>query len=107
KVFGLLRRSEVTGKRTLVNLGQGVMKALPVAERLVERRVEPVQEPELELIRALEQVLQFGEGQRHVRCLLPRVRLKPRSVRRHAQVTSGEPLLRSAVVEKDGPPAIE
>ena len=54
-----------------MDLGQRVVQALAVAERLVERRVEPVEEPQLELVGALEQVLQLGERQRDVRRLVP------------------------------------
>ena len=48
----------------------------------MDRRVEAVQEPELELVRAFEEVLQVAEAERDVRHLVPCPRLKP-PVRRH------------------------
>ena len=60
-----------------MHLGQCVVQALAVAERLVDRRVEAVEEPQLELVRALEQVLELGERERDVRRLVPGVGLEP------------------------------
>ena len=59
--LGLLSRKQVAVDRALVDLGERVVKAFAVAERLVDGWVEPVEEPELELVVALEQVLQLGE----------------------------------------------
>ena len=68
---------EVAGERPLVDLGQGVVQPLAVAERLVDRRVEAVEEPQLELVGALEEVLELGERQRDVRRLVAGVGLEP------------------------------
>lgn len=55
------RGHQVTVDRPFVDLGQGVVKAFAVTERLVDGRIEAVQEPQFELIGALEEVLQLRE----------------------------------------------
>ena len=68
---------DVAVEGPLVDLGQRVVEALAVAERLVQRRVEAVEEAQLELVGALEEVLQLGEDERDVGRLVPRLRLEP------------------------------
>ncbi len=49
---------DVAGDRALVDLGHHVMDGLAIAECLVDRGVEAVEETQLELVGALEEVLQ-------------------------------------------------
>ena len=77
QVFGVQAGDDVAVDGPLVDLGHHVVDGLAVAEGLVDRRVEPVQEPELELVRALEEVLQVAEAERDLRHLVPRPGLEP------------------------------
>ena len=88
-----------------MRLGQRVVQPLAVAERLVQRRVEAVEEAQLELVRALEEVLELGERERDVRELLLGMRLERR--RRSSRVAGQEPGLPSAVVEELRPSAVQ
>lgn len=58
----LRRVDDVALHSALVHLGHHVMERLAVSEFLLQRRVEAVQEPQLELVRAFEQVLQLAEA---------------------------------------------
>ena len=60
---------------TLVHLRQRVVQAFPVAERFVQWRVEAVQEAQLELVRALEQVLQLRKRERDLSAFSAGLRL--------------------------------
>ena len=77
QVIGVQAGDDVAVDGALVDLGHHVVDGLAVAEGLVDRRVEPVQEPELELIRALEEVLQVTEAERDLRHFVPRPRVEP------------------------------
>jgi hypothetical protein len=72
--LGRRRSQDITVQGTLVCLGERVVQSLPIAECLMQRRVEAVKEAELELIRALEKVLEFGERQGDVRNFTLRLR---------------------------------
>ena len=60
-----------------MHLGQRVVQRLAVAQRLVERRVEAVEDAQLELVRALEEVLQVREREDDVRDSGARRRREP------------------------------
>ena len=77
QVLGVKVGDDVAVDRPLVDLGHHVVDGLAVAERLVDRRVEPVEEPQLELVRALEEVLQVAEAERDLRDLVPGPGLEP------------------------------
>ena len=100
EILGRVVPDDVAGERALVHLRQRVVQPLPVAERFVQRRVEAVEEAQLELVRALEQVLQLRERERDLRRLVAGLGLEPRRVGRHASVPGREPLLARAVVEE-------
>ena len=59
----------LAAQRARVHLGQRVVQRLAEAERLVDRRVEAVEDAQLELVRTLEEVLEVGE--REARRLRP------------------------------------
>jgi hypothetical protein len=61
------RVSHIAADRAGVHLGQRVVQRLAVAQRLVDRRIEAVQDAQLELVRALEEVLEVGEREHDVR----------------------------------------
>ena len=61
------RVGDVAAERARVDLGERVVQRLAVAERLVDRRVEAVEDAQLELVRALEEVLEVGEREDDVR----------------------------------------
>ena len=82
QVIGVQAGDDVAVDGALVDLGHDVVDGLAVAERLVDRRVEAVQEPELELVRALEEVLQVTEAERDVRHFVPRPWVEPVGERR-------------------------
>ena len=84
-----------------MHLGEGIVEALPISERLVQRRVEAVQKAELELVSALKEILQLRERERDVRCLPLRVRLKEATL--CLSVAGEEPLLTRAMVEEGRP----
>ena len=77
QVIGVQAGDDVAVDGALVDLGHHVVDGLAVAEGLVDRRVEAVQEPELELVRALEEVLQVAEAERDLWHLVPRPRVEP------------------------------
>ena len=61
--LGLQPGDNAAVDRALVYLRHHVVYGSPVPERFVNRRVEAVKEPQLELVGALEQVLQGAEGE--------------------------------------------
>ena len=77
QVLGVQAGDDVAVDGALVHLGHHVVDGLAVAEGLMDRRVEAVQEPELELVRALEEVLQVAEAERDLWHLVPRLRVEP------------------------------
>ena len=91
-------RDDVALECPLVDLRQGVVQALAVAQGLVDRRVEPVQETQLELVRTLEQVLELRERQRDLRRLVHGLGCQPVMLDRRRG--GRYPLLRSDVIEE-------
>src|SRR5262249_47488377 len=65
----------------VVNFGERVVKTPSVAEALVDRRIEPVQQTQLELVWTLEEVLEVAERQLDIDQRLPR---RGREARRRA-----------------------
>jgi hypothetical protein len=50
-----------------VQFSEGVVQRLAVSKRLVNGRVKAIQEPKLELVSTLEEILQLAETKRYVR----------------------------------------
>ena len=67
EIRDLILRHDVTLERAFMYLRERVMERFAVAEGLVQRRIEPIQEAELEVVGALEVVLEVREREDHVR----------------------------------------
>src|SRR5262245_6394096 len=72
--FCLRFRDEIAAQRALMNLRQGVMERLSVADGFMQWRVEAVKEPQLELVRTLEEILELAKAEDDVRRLPLRAR---------------------------------
>ena len=89
---------DVAFERSLVDFRERVVQPFAVPERLMDGSIEAVEEPQLELVRAHEQVLQLREGERDPRGRMHGLRRQPglrdrRGRRRH-------PLLCGDVIEE-------
>src|ERR1700731_3472351 len=62
----------ITSKRSLMYFGQGIVLRFAETKCFCQRRIEPVQKAQLELIRALLKVLEFTKGKRQVHDGFPR-----------------------------------
>src|SRR4051794_39833133 len=90
----------LAGQGATVYLGERIVQGATVAERLVDGRIEAVEEPELERIRALEQELQVAEGQLDVRLMA--ARLRRQSLLYGQAGITGEALLPACQFQEEG-----
>jgi len=64
-----------------MDLSECVVERPPIAQRFVDGGVETIEEPELELVGALEEVLEIAKGQFHIDYPSAGLRLQPFDLR--------------------------